>query len=156
MAALKIHSSSIKTLSSTDRSYVFKLLQLHLLPHIGVTPHGSLYIYISKIWPSQSRFAKILYICHAARELMRVALRRRPPDLRDNYRMKNLQTAGALMRNIVGKGFHQLRAQLEGPMLAMIPSLIDNPKFVELGMQDGMQRILKKQSSPFRMAVFFL
>lgn len=60
------------------------------------------------------------------------------------------------MRNIVGKGFHQLRAQLEGPMLAMIPSLIDNPKFVELGMQDGMQRILKKQSSPFRMAVFFL
>jgi hypothetical protein len=85
-----------------------------------------------------------------------VALRRRPPDLRDNYRMKNLQTAGALMRNIVGKGFHQMRSQLEGPLMAMIPPLIDNPKFVELGMHDGMQRILKKQSSPFTSHLLFV
>lgn len=41
MTSAKIKSNSMSNLGSADRSYVFKLLQLHLLPHIGVTPQGN-------------------------------------------------------------------------------------------------------------------
>lgn len=136
--------SSIGDLSVLDRSYVFKMLQLHLLPHVGVT--------------TASRGDKIVYICYVIREFLRVVLGRRSADVRDMYRNKSLQTIGLFMRNIAFKAFHHIRSQIEGTFLVLIRSLYTNKEECDRPgvLAKAMTKLLKVSPSPFTAHTLFV